>query len=289
MNSGTTDDKKGSALAAQRFQMLEDIAAELAGDVVFPTAFDVVMRLRKALQDPNLSIDHLADMIALEPLISGRLLGLANSAAFSRRGPEVRGVKAAVVRLGLNTVRSTAMAIAMNQLLRSKDLVPFNDLANHLWEHSLRTAVAAEIVAHKMTHISPDEAMLAGLVHDLGAFYMLYRASQYQELRQRPDTVRHLISQWHESIGHSLLIALSLPESVADAMRDHDQPRPMPLPARTLSDVVYVANLMAGGKFEWLYRDADSAAAVDFALPAEYQALIGEVEQREHEMRAAFA
>jgi hypothetical protein len=46
---------------------------------------------------------------------------------------------------------------------------------------------------------------------------------------------------------------------------------------------------MAGGKFEWLYRDADSAAAVDFALPAEYQALIGEVEQREHEMRAAFA
>jgi len=289
MNSGTTDDKKGSALAAQRFQMLEDIAAELAGDVVFPTAFDVVMRLRKALQDPNLSIDHLADMIILEPLISGRLLGLANSAAFSRRGPEVRGVKAAVVRLGLNTVRSTAMAIAMNQLLRSKDLVPFNDLANHLWEHSLRTAVAAEIIARKMTHISPDEAMLAGLVHDLGAFYMLYRASQYEELRQRPDTVRHLISQWHESIGHSLLIALSLPETVADAMRDHDQPRPMPLPARTLSDIVYIANLMAGGKFEWLYRDADSGAAIDFALPAEYQALTGEVEQREHEMRAAFA
>ena len=282
-------DKKGSELAAQRFQMLEDIAQELAGDVVFPTAFDIVMRLRKALADPKMSIDHLADLIALEPLISGRLIGMSNSVAYSRGGPEVRSVKTAVVRLGLTLVRSTALAIAMNQLLRAKELVPFNALANRLWEHSLRSAAAAEVVARHFTRISPEEAMLAGLVHDLGAFYMLYRASQYDELRERPETVRYLITQWHESIGHSLLIALSLPESVADAVRDHDQPRPMPVPARTLTDVVYVANLIAGGKFEWLHRDSDSGAVAGFSLPEEYQALIEEIDRREKEMRAVFA
>lgn len=37
--------------------------------------------------------------------------------------------------------------------------------------------------------------MLAGLVHDLGAFYMIYRAAQYPELRIRPDSVKHLILQ----------------------------------------------------------------------------------------------
>ena len=285
----TAADKKGGELAAQRFQMLEDIAQELAGDVVFPTAFDIVMRLRKVLNDPQLSIDHLADVIALEPLISSRLIGIANSVAYSRGGAEIRGVKAAVVRLGLTLVRSTALAIAMNQLMRAKELVPFNALANRLWQHSLRAAAAAEVLARHLTRISPEEAMLAGLVHDLGAFYMLYRASQYQELRERPDTVRYLIAQWHESIGHSLLIALSLPETVADAVRDHDHPRPLPEPLRNLADVVYVANLIAGGSFEWLGQGTDASTIATLTLPDDYLVLIDNIDQREQEMKGAFA
>ena len=47
-----TDNKTGDDLKAQRFQMLEDIAKELSGEVVFPTYFDAVLRLRKVLQDP---------------------------------------------------------------------------------------------------------------------------------------------------------------------------------------------------------------------------------------------
>jgi HD-like signal output (HDOD) protein len=287
MDTTPTDDKKGDALNAQRFHMLEDIAKELAGDVVFPTAFDVVTRLRKALHDPSLSLDRLADVIEVEPLISVRLIGLANSAAYSRRGPEVRSVKAAVQRLGLNIVRSTAMAIAMNQLLRSKELVEFSGLADKLWQHSLHTAAAAEVVARRMTRISADEALLAGLVHDLGAFYMLYRASRYAELRARPDSLKYLIMQWHESIGHTLLIALGLPEAVADAMRDHDKPRPTPPAPRNLADVVYTGNMLAGGMHEWLFHD-DDAAAGDFPLGEEYQALSEEIDARAKEMRSVF-
>jgi len=283
------DDKKGDALSAQRFQMLEDIAQELSGDVVFPTAFDIVARLRKALQDPNLPLPRLAEIVELEPLISGRLIGLANSVAFKRRGLEVRSVKVAVTRLGINLVRSTAMGIAMNQLLRAKDLLPFGDLAQRLWQHSLQSAAAAEVIAQRMTtNIAPDEALLAGLVHDLGAFYMLYRASQYAELRSRPDTVRYLITEWHESIGHSLLVALGMPHAIADAMRDHDRPRPVPRPPRNLTDIVYAANLMAGGKLEWLSRDADAPSAEKMELPMEYIDLSEDIEKRAKEMRAIF-
>jgi HD-like signal output (HDOD) protein len=283
-----SDDKTGDALSAQRFRMLEDIAQQLTGDVVFPTAFDVVTRLRKALQDPDLSMSRLAEIVELEPLISGRLIGMANSAAFRARGLEVRSVKVAVTRLGLNLVRSTAMGIAMNQLLRSKDLLPFSDLAERLWQHSLRSAAAAEVIAQRMTNIAPDEALLAGLIHDLGAFYMLYRASQYEELRVRPDTVRHLIIEWHESIGHSLLIALGMPHAVADAVRDHDRPRPVPRPPKNLADLVFVANFMAGGKFEWLGRDADAPAAETIELPNEYVDLFEEIDKRGKEMRSTF-
>lgn len=288
MDTPPNDDKKGEALSAQRFQMLEDIAQELAGDVVFPTAFDVVTRLRKVLQDPDLPLSRLAEVVEMEPLISGRLIGMANSVAYKGRGLEVRSVKVAVTRLGITLVRSTAMGIAMNQLMRAKDLLPFSDLAQRVWQHSLHTAAAAGVIAERMTKIAPDEALLAGLVHDLGAFYMLYRASQYEELRVRPDTVKYLISEWHESIGHSLLVALGMPHSVADAIRDHDRPRPIPRPPKNLGDVVYVANLMAGGKFEWLSRDSDAAAAEKVELPIEFFDLKEDIEKRQKEMRSIF-
>ena len=288
MENSPTSDKTGAALNEQRFQMLQDIAKELATDVVFPTSFDLVSRLRKLLQNPNLSIDQVATFVGVEPLISARLISMANSAAFGSTGKQIKTVHDAVLRLGLNNVRTTAIAIAMNQLLRSKELVKFSDLTDRLWQHSLHTAVAAELIARHMTRISPDEALLAGMVHDLGAFYMLYRATQYEELRQRPDTIKHLIIQWHESIGHALLIALGIPEEIAEAMREHDQPRPLPEKPRNLTDVVYVANLLAGGIFEWLGRDAP-AEANQYALTPQYLELAEEIGDHERELRAVLA
>jgi len=288
MDTSPISDKSGAALNEQRFQMLRDIADELAGEVVFPTTFDLVVRLRKVLQDPALSIDRVLAFVSLEPLVSARLISLANSAAFARDGKTTRSVHDAVYRLGLNNVRSCAMAIAMGQLLRAKEMVGFDDLAQRLWKHSLHTASAAYVISqHLAPKVNPDDAMLAGLVHDLGAFYMLYRASKYEELQQRPDTVRFLIIQWHESIGHALLIALGVPEDVAEAAREHDQPRPLPAQPRTLAEVVYAGNLLAGGMFEWLGKDAGLPAEPP-TLAEEYRQLAGEVEAHAQEMRSVF-
>lgn len=253
-----TDNKTGDDLKAQRFQMLEDIAKELSGEVVFPTYFDAVLRLRKVLQDPNETIGGIATAVSLEPLISAKLLHLANSVAFNPQGNQVVDLKSAVSRLGLNAVRSAALSIAMAQLLRAKGMASFADLTHKLWEHSIHTAAAARVLAREHTRFNADEAMLAGLIHDLGAFYMLYRATQYEELRERPDTVRYLIVQWHESIGISLLNALGLPEEIVNATEDHDRLRPAPETLRTLSDVIYVANMLSGGHFEWLMQDLGS-------------------------------
>ena len=253
-----TDNKTGDDLKAQRFQMLEDIAKELSGEVVFPTYFDAVLRLRKVLHDPNETIGGIATAVSLEPLISAKLLHLANSVAFNPQGNQVVDLKSAVSRLGLNAVRSAALSIVMAQLLRAKGMASFADLTHKLWEHSIHTAAAARVLAREYTRFNADEAMLAGLIHDLGAFYMLYRATQYEELRERPDTVRYLIVQWHESIGISLLNALGLPEEIVNATEDHDRLRPAPETLRTLSDVIYVANMLSGGHFEWLMQDLGS-------------------------------
>lgn len=282
-------DKKGDSLKAQRFEMLEDIAKELAGEVVFPTYFDAVLRLRKVLQDPNQSIGGIAAAVSIEPLISAKLLHLANSVAFNPEGRSVVDLKSAIARLGLNAVRSTALSIVMTQLLRAKGMAEFTELTHSLWKHSIKTAAAARVIAKTAARLNSDEAMLAGLVHDLGAFYMLYRATQYDELRHRPDSVRYLIIQWHESIGASLLNALGVPEEIVDATVDHDHLRPTPSPIRTLTDVIYVANMLAGGHFEWLMQDKAESPAELAVLEEKYGHLRPEIETLAAEMHAAFS
>lgn len=288
MSDSSEHHKIGKELSAQRFQMLEDIAKELAGDVLFPTCFTTAERIRKLLEDPDVSLERVASIVSLDPLVSSKLIKLANSAAYGVPGQAFRDVKSAISRLGLKIVRTTSMAIAMKQMLLSRSMVEFDELTRRLWEHSLHTASAAYVVARNMTRINPDEALLAGLVHDLGAFYMLYRALQYPELRQRPETVYYLIIRWHDSIGLTLLASLGLPEDIVEATRDHDQLRPAPPSPRNLSDVVYVANILAGGHFEWMDEDVDSANRERFALGEQYLALNEEIEAHTNAMRAVF-
>ena len=285
-------DKVGEALKAQRFQMLEDIARELSsGSVVFPTCFDAALRLRKELQNPDLPIPRMVKVVALEPLVATRLMQMAGSVLYSPDGTPARDLQAAIHRLGVELVRTSALAIAMSQLLRAKETAVFGDFAKALWGHSIRTAAATRLLAQTYTRINPDQALLAGLVHDLGAFYMLYRAAQYEELRVRPGTVKHVMLQWHEGIGVSLLSALGLPEDIVNAVTDHDQPRSLPDPLRTLGDLVYVGNLLAGSHLEWFGQDAGIEAAggqVD-AVRSLYAELLPQIEADSLEMQVVLS
>ena len=282
-------DKKAEALSGQRFKMLEDIARELAGDVSFPTCFDLAIHLRNVLRKPDVSLKEVARLVSVEPLVSAKLLRLANSVARNPGGQAIVGVEKAIMRLGLEATRSTAFAVAIEQLMGSRNLVVFSDMSSHLWTHTVRTAAAARVVARRMTQVNADEAMTAGLVHDLGAFYMLYRASQYEELRIRPQTVEYLIIEWHESIGESLMYALGLPEQIIESARDHDQPRCGLVIPKNLSDVVFVSNLLAGGMFERSEQNTEPESSRQEIADEHYLALADEIEAEYRELHSVLS
>jgi len=281
-------DKVGDALRAQRFQMLEDIARELAGDVVFPTSFDAALRLRKEMQNPDLPTARIAQIVNVEPLVATKLMHMANSVLYSPDGTPARNLQAAISRLGVELVRTTALAIAMNQLIRSKDMAIFSDLTRTLWDHTLKTAAAARVLARNYTRINPDEALLAGLVHDLGAFYMAYRAAQYAELRARPDTVKYLIMQWHESIGVTLLHALGVSEEVVNATIDHDQPRVVPTTLRTLAEIIYVGSMLDADYFGRAQREGDPAGGETAIARQNFAEALPQIDADAQGMHAVF-
>jgi len=243
---GPHDEATPSAAADQRaFQFLQELATDLSGNgITFPTFIDATVKVRNALNDPDIDAGHLAQVVSGEPVLATKLVRMANSAALNPSGRQVADVRTAVMRVGLNAVRSTAAAVAVQQVRASKDLAPFADEAERTWRHSLDVAAIAYVLARALSQLNPDEALFAGLVHDIGRFYLMSRAAKYPELVEHRDELEAIVSEWHPSIGEAILQGLNLPESLVAAVANHEL-GDYRFPPRNLTDVVTLANLAA--------------------------------------------
>jgi putative nucleotidyltransferase with HDIG domain len=227
------------------FQFLQDIAGDLSGGVIsFPTFIDATVKVRNALNNPDIDAGRLAQVVSGEPLLATKLVRMANSAALNPSGRQVGDVRTAVMRVGFNAVRSTAAAVAVQQVRASKDLAPFAAEAERAWRHSLDVAAVAYVLARALTRLNPDEALFAGLVHDIGRFYLLSRAAKYPELVKHRDELESIVAEWHPSIGEAILQGQGLPEGLVAAVAEHEGGE-YRFPPKTLTDVVTIANLAA--------------------------------------------
>ncbi|MDD3481690.1 HDOD domain-containing protein [Azovibrio restrictus] len=246
------------------FKILEDIARDLSSDeVTFPTFLDITFQVRTALKNPNLNVEQLAKLVGAEPLMSAKIIRMANSVAMNPSGREVADVKTAIVRVGMEAVRTVSFAVAMEQLLQSKQMQAFEDISKRLWEHTAHVAALCRVLARKLAKINGDEAMFAGLVHDIGVFYLMSRAANFPELVADKAELHALLVGWHDSIGHALLSALGQPESVLLAVQEHEQDREI-TSIQTLSEVLYVANKIANTVASW--RDDSLDGTVDTSM-----------------------
>ncbi len=249
---------------ALTFKILEDIARDLSGDeITFPTFLDITFQVRTALKDPNLSVEQLAKLVGAEPLMSAKIIRMANSAALNPSGREIADVKSAIIRVGMEAVRTVSFAVAMEQLLKSKQMQAFEGISQRLWVHTSHVAALCRVLARKVAKINGDEAMFAGLVHDIGVFYLMSRASNFPEMVADKPALHDLLVGWHDNIGHALLSALGQPESILTAVQEHETDRPI-AEIKTLTDVLYVANKIANRESSW--RDPELDGGVDTSM-----------------------
>ena len=226
------------------FAFLQAIAADLGrGGIAFPTFSQATIRIRAALGEPDIDADRVAQIVSTEPLLAARLVQAANSVALNPGGRPIGDVRSAIVRVGMATVRSVAVSIALEQLrndARAPQLKPFAESA---WRHSIEVAAAAHALAGRLSRISPDEAMFAGLVHDIGHFYLLAQATRFPGIENHAADLGHVLADWHASIGRAVLHEFNLPDAVLDAVAEHENGH-YRLPLRTMTDVVTLANLL---------------------------------------------
>lgn len=197
-------------------ELFEKIAAAVTdGKLTFPTSAQVALRVRQALDDPDCHVDAAARLIQADPLLSARIVAIANSAAFNRSGREITDVRAATARLGFRTVRAMAIAVVTRQLAGAPVTQVHREMAEKLWEHTAHVAALAHVIARRVTHQDPETAMFAGIIHEVGGFYLLSRAGEFPGLLDDP-------SDWSEggeaTVGRAVLSKLSIPEPVVHAI-----------------------------------------------------------------------
>ena len=185
-------------------QMLYQVYLDYAHDrLTVPVLPEVAIKVRSALEDPEVSFAGVSRIAGSDASIAGRLLQIANSPAYAGITP-VDNCRDAVVRLGLNTTREIVTALALHNLFRSRSAALHQRMMT-LWRHSVQVAAIACTLARDLPGISDDSAMLAGLIHDIGAVSILSRVEAYPELLSNPDRLDDAIALLRPQVGGMIL------------------------------------------------------------------------------------
>ncbi len=261
-----------------RVEALHYITAQLSrGELIFPTNVNASLKIQQALDDPNCSIETAAKLVSAEPLLAARLVAIANSVAYSRFGGGVTNVKTAVTVLGFGTMRSIVVSVVIRQLSNAISDPAIRQLANQLWEHSAHVAALAHVLARKVSQIDCETAMFAGIVHEVGGFYLLARAQEFPALLVSENTagVSHLPAPAdaldepaNVLIGRAVLHKLMVPKTVITALEALWYGAAA-LPPKTLGDTLLLAKRLAPvtSPLEPA-TDATVSPAIDFAVGA---------------------
>ncbi|MBB1315614.1 MULTISPECIES: HDOD domain-containing protein [Aliivibrio] len=122
----------------------------------------VIREMMELVNDPEVELQELSQTISLEQVVSGRVLRLANSAHFSR-GKSVSSVNQAVVRLGLEPLKTLIIA---SSLVSAFPYVEVIDLEG-FWQETFEIAVLSKAIAQSCA-VNPNDAFTAGMMHNIG-------------------------------------------------------------------------------------------------------------------------
>jgi hypothetical protein len=269
-----------------RLDALKSIAAQAGrGELAFPTHVNATLKLQRALSDPDCHVEEAARLVQAEPLLAARTVAIANSAAYNRAGNDVTNVRAAVQRVGFRTLGALAASVIVRQLASGVTDPLLRAKADQLWQHSANVAALALVIARRVSFVDPDTAMFAGIVHEVGGFYLLSRAAEF------PGLLDGGADEWIEygqvDIGRGVLLKLGVPGPVMDAIEALWNGM-RALPPETLGDTLMLAKDLAPIPSPLLERPgfspAQASATIDFAVGDGTLALI--LQESEEEVRS---
>ncbi|MGD8587570.1 MAG: HDOD domain-containing protein [Chromatiales bacterium] len=180
--------------------------------LTLPTLPEVALKVRDAVESESSSASQVAEMIATDAALSARLLQVANSPLYRGRNP-IDNLQLAVARLGTKLVRSLVVSLIMQQIFQAT-----NDLLDkrfrQTWEQSVQIAAISRVLAQNLKHLDKEQALLAGLIHNIGALPVLTMAENYPELLEDEAELDRVLDALSPRVGQRILKEWDFPESL---------------------------------------------------------------------------
>lgn len=226
-------------------RFVTQLARELsAGSIRLPSLPDVVVKIRRVLEQDDCDFDRVAQAVAADAMLVSRLLVFANSAAYNPAGEKVESLDAAISRLGFELVRNTAISLALKQLFLGQKHKAVATHVRSLWGRSMQLSALAHCIAARHKAVDAETAYLCGLLHEVGKLYILTKAHEFPEFLGSGSAMQMVISEWHAKIGKSILEAWGFPSEICESadpreyLDDHTHLEP------SFADVMFVAERM---------------------------------------------
>lgn len=233
---------------AMRF--VRELARELgSGSVRLPSLPDVVIKIRKLLEEQNCDFQQVAQVVSADPVLVSRLLMFANSAAYNPTGEDVKSLDTAISRLGFELVRNTAISIAIKQLFLGEQHKSVAKQVRQLWARSMQLSSLAHAIAAHSPDVNQETAFLCGLMHDVGKLYILTKAKSYPDFLGDADSLQTILDEWHAKIGKSILEAWGFPQDVCESVDPSEYLDDHTHLAAAMTDVMFVTErILAAGE-----------------------------------------
>ena len=186
--------------------------------------------LHELMQDfssDNSRIEDIAKKIAMDQVISAKVLKMANSAAY-RRGPEITSIEQAVIRLGFNALRSLVVASGLMTSFRT----PSNFDKNKFWVDNFQVATIAKALAADCRAIEPETAFTCALLHNIGELLIQSTLPEEASLinmaisrgTSRIDAQREMLGYDYSQVGAELAKRWSLSDTFVRAIAQQLDP-----------------------------------------------------------------
>lgn len=235
-----------SAYQCQVQAFSERIEHELvAGQLTFPTVMDLSLRIKQLADAPDTPLDAIARLLKAEPVVSAKAVRLANTVGTNPFHAPVTSVDEAVQRIGLDTLLGLAFAVSAEQLAKDLRTVELRLVATGLWMHTVDVACWAQAIARETRTVKPETALFAGMMTDIGLFFLLARVADYPAVTEELERFAEFAYTWSIPVGRAILESFHLPDHVLDAYPAREKLYGGTWPPSSLADTVLLATLVA--------------------------------------------
>ncbi|MBN4079126.1 HDOD domain-containing protein [Beggiatoa alba] len=194
--------------------LFNEIQADLQADrLVVPSMPDVALNIRRMIESDDVSLQKVAQLINTDLAISAKIVKTANGSLYHGM-PRVDTCARAIARLGLNTTKHLVISFVLRNLFQEKITHEIlKDCMQELWNHSVEIAATSMALANITPGIEAEEALLIGLLHDIGELVILTYADSYPDICADSASLQTVVTQLKAEIGAAILRDWQFPEA----------------------------------------------------------------------------